>query len=75
MDENSYKLLLAIHKEMGIISSDVAKIEVDVKEHMRRTAIAEGNIEVLHRAYYRLQGAFALVSFIATVTAIYHYLR
>lgn len=74
MDESKvYTILLEIHKQMGVISSDISKVEIDLKEHMRRTAVVEANIEALNRSYYRLQGAFGLVSLLATCAAIYHY--
>lgn len=82
MDEPVYKLLLEIHKEMGIIKSDIAKMEVDLREHMRRTAVAEDRIDrlsekhsaeitKLQKGHYMVQGALALITLIGVIVSIY----
>lgn len=84
MDDQAkiFELLINIHKEIGIVQSDIAKIEADLREHMRRTAIAESRIEAteralskkiegLQRGHYMVQGALALIAIIGTLVGIW----
>jgi regulator of replication initiation timing len=86
MDETKvFELLINIHKEIGVIKSDISKIETDLKEHMRRTAVAEDRIEAterqlgkkiasLQKAHYMVQGALAFIGLIGVIAAIYNHL-
>lgn len=88
MDENQAKLftlLIDIHDKIGTIRSDISKIETDLKEHMRRTAVAEDRIEaaerelskkiaVLQKGHYMVQGAILLLSLLGIVAGIYNHI-
>lgn len=84
MDENQTKvftILLEISDKIGTIRSDIGKIEGDLKEHIRRTAVAESRLDkvdeklsTLQKSYYMVQGAITLVSIIGVLAAIYAHL-
>lgn len=81
-DAKVYTLLLEMYKELGVIKSDVTKIEANLAEHMRRTAIAENRLDKtdkkyasLQKSYYMVQGALALVTIIGVVAGIYNHLH
>lgn len=87
MDDQAkiFTLLIEIHEKIGTVRSDISKIEADIREHIRRTAIAEARIEaaereltskiaILQKGHYMVQGALALLSIIGVVAAIYSHL-
>lgn len=87
MDDQAkiFTLLIEIHEKIGTVRSDISKIEADIREHIRRTAIAEARIEAaelklsekiasLQKGHYMVQGALALLSIIGVVAAIYSHL-
>jgi regulator of replication initiation timing len=80
-----FTLLIEIHEKIGTVRSDISKIETDLKEHMRRTAVAEDRIEAterqlgkkiasLQKAHYMVQGALAFIGLIGVIAAIYNHL-
>lgn len=64
------ELMLDLVKGQAVIQADLAAVKADVKEHMRRTAIAETEIKYLHKQVNVAHGAIALVSFVGIVLGI-----
>lgn len=76
MDNNSnneINLVKEIYKEVLIHSKEVGEIKTDLREHMRRTAVAEAKITGIERQVYMVHGALGLLSIAATVVAILKY--
>jgi hypothetical protein len=80
-----FTLLIDIHDKIGTVRSDISKIEADIREHIRRTAIAEARIEAaerelsskiatLQKGHYMVQGALALITLIGVIAGIYSHL-
>lgn len=70
-DELMEQLLLKMHEDISAIKQDQAAIKVDLKEHMRRTAIIETELKYLHKQVFIAHGAISLVSFLAIIAGIY----
>lgn len=84
MDSSELKdqILLDMHKEVAKITSSIAEIKVDLREHIRRTGAVEARIEdveedsnkkleALNRQVYMVHGALGLISVIAIIAGIY----
>ncbi len=69
------ELLLSIHRDMGVAKEDISALKTDVKEHIRRTIIAEIKISKLEQNIFRAQGGILLLSLIGTVVAILKYIQ
>lgn len=52
------KILLDIHKDVGILKENYAEIKVDVKEHIRRTNILEAKVGNMERLFWLGNGIF-----------------
>lgn len=52
------------------LASDVSALKSDMKEHMRRTAIAESEIAVLKRGQWMFLGALSLFTLAGTAIAL-----
>ena len=68
-----YELILSVHRTTAVIASDISAIKTDLKEHIRRTTIAEQKIEHLQQNMFRAQGAIILISILATIITIARY--
>ena len=64
------ELMLDMVKAIAKVESRLSSIEGNVKEHMRRTAIAEAEIKFLHRQVNLAHGAIALVSFLGVILGV-----
>lgn len=71
-DELLQKLVLEIHRDMGVVISQMAAIKEDVKEHMRRTAILETEVKYLHAVASKgkVIGAILGILFAAAITVL-----
>lgn len=56
-DEHISEILLSIKEDLGFMRADLS-------EHMRRTAILEEEVKVIHRQANLAQGALMLLGFI-----------
>jgi hypothetical protein len=66
------ELLLSVHKDVTKLAADMQAVKVDLKEHMRRTAMNEVAIEYNRKNIYLAQGAVALVGFLATIATVWN---
>ena len=57
-------------REFTEIKSSLARIEENLKEHMRRTAIQEGKMESVEKHVHAVQGAGVFIGILALVTTI-----
>lgn len=65
-----HEIVVSMHRDVSIIAADIAGIKADVKEHIRRTAIAETQIERLQKGMYQAQGAIALITLAGVIFGI-----
>ncbi len=56
------KLVLSIHQDVAVIKTDQAEIKQDLKEHMKRTAVAETAISEVRRHVYIGYGIVLAIS-------------
>jgi hypothetical protein len=64
------ELLLSMNDKVARIETHVAEIKVDVKEHMRRTAILETKTSWIERLVWLCTGGTAVLYFILKVTKV-----
>ena len=70
-DELMEQLLLKMHEDLSIVKQDQAAVKVDLKEHMRRTAVIETEVKYLHKQIFIAHGAISFISLIALIASIY----
>lgn len=70
-DELMEQLLFKMHEDLSVIKQDQSAIKVDLKEHMRRTAVIETEVKYLHKQIFIAHGAISFVSFVAILAGIY----
>lgn len=68
------KMLLEVHKDMNVVVADIAAIKVDLKDHMRRTALLEAELKFIRKQIYMAQGASAFLTLAASAYAFFHHL-
>lgn len=56
------KILLETHKDIGIVKEIMARIEVNVALHIKRTNILEAQVKTLERYLWMFNGATTLVT-------------
>ncbi len=61
----------ATQKELVEIKVVLSRVEENLKEHMRRTAIVEGRTEKLEQYMYMSLGMIALLMFILSILGVY----
>lgn len=61
-----HELLLKIHEDMATIKSDIVFIKEDLKEHMRRTALLEGELRSVTKRVNIAHGAIITIPAILT---------
>ena len=54
-----------------VVIKELSEIKANLKEHMRRTAIAEGRIGSLEKFAHMSLGAISLMTFIAASAGLY----
>lgn len=64
MDIN--EVMLKIHQDMAIIQTDITAIKEDLKEHMRRTALLEGELKAVTKRVNLAHGAIIAIPAILT---------
>ena len=76
------EILIRILEQQSEIKSQLAGIQANLKEHMRRSAMLEKAVEHLEaedkklfRAMYMLQGALALIGIIGTILSLIKYIK
>jgi hypothetical protein len=69
-NKTQLEILLDILKQMAVMNASIARIEVDVANHIKRTNIIETEVKYLHRQINIAQGAIALISLIAIIVSI-----
>lgn len=69
MADDQFKdhILVEMHKDMGVLKSDVAAIKVDVKEHVRRTNILETRTEFALKHIYYVYGGWSVITLLAGI--------
>lgn len=67
MDDKLDKVL----EHIGEINVTLAKQEVSLSEHIRRTELLESKIVPLEKHHSMLLGVLAFLSFVATIAGIY----
>jgi hypothetical protein len=72
-DDLIKEILLDLHKDMGIVKSEVSAIKVDLKEHMRRTALLEASLEKVKIDVTLAKGAIGLLGVLATIVSVLKY--
>jgi hypothetical protein len=63
MNDLHEKLLIGMNDKVARIETHVAEIKIDVKEHMRRTAILEAKTSWIERLVWMVFGGTAVVGF------------
>lgn len=56
------KILLDMHKDVGVIKETIAAIRVDVATHIKRSHMLETKIETLEKYFWMMNGATATVT-------------
>lgn len=69
-DDLQTKLLISVNDKVSVIESHVAEIKVDVREHMRRTAILEAKTSWIERLVWLVFGGAAVVGFILKILKV-----
>jgi hypothetical protein len=64
------KLLLSINDKVAVIETHVAEIKVDVREHMRRTAILENKTGIMEKLLWMGGGGTAVVYFLLKLAKV-----
>lgn len=72
-DDLIKEILLDLHKDMGIVKSEMSAIKVDLKEHMRRTAILEMALDKVKIDVTLAKGAIGLLGILATIVSVMKY--
>lgn len=76
------QVLLRLLEQQAEAASRLAAIEVNLKEHMRRSAMLENAVQKLEeedkklfRAMYMLQGALALIGVVGSILGLLKYIK
>lgn len=71
------EVLLKLLDQQSEIKVNLAEIKVDLKEHMRRTALLESRVEILaqqdeklNRQVYLVHGGLGLIAIVGTLIGI-----
>lgn len=64
------KMLLEIITNQATSKVLIDEIRIDLKEHMKRTAINEERIDYVKKHVYFVQGAIGLISLLALIATI-----
>jgi hypothetical protein len=56
------KLLLDTYRDIGVVKETMARIEVNIAEHIRRTNILEAKVTHMERLLWMFNGATTLVT-------------
>lgn len=60
------EVLLKIHEDMATIKADITAVKIDLKEHMRRTAILEGELKQVTKRVNIAHGAIIAIPALLT---------
>lgn len=67
MTEQEFKdrLLLDVHRDISVINATLARIEVNVATHIKRTHLLEAKLESLEKWFWMANGATATLTVVA----------
>lgn len=63
-----------LDQRLDSVDVTLGKQEVSISEHIKRTAIAEENIEILKKDNNMVHGAFKFVGLISTLSGLAYYI-
>lgn len=56
------KILLDMHKDMAVVNTTLARIEVNVATHIKRSHLLEAKVESLEKYFWMMNGATATLT-------------
>lgn len=73
MEDNELmkEILLDVHRGIGILGNDVAAIKVDLREHMKRTAMLETEMKWIHKQIWIAHGAIIVVTMLGSLIGFF----
>ncbi len=70
MNDTDQRILLSVHEHVIANTEDIAEIKVDLREHIRRTAVLESKVSWMERLVWLGTGGAGVVYFFLKLTKV-----
>lgn len=65
------KLLLDLNSKTAAMEAHMQEMKVDIREHIRRTALLEGEVKWLHKQVWIAHGAIVTIGVLFTIVKLF----